>query len=405
MARVRTDQIMVYFRAKTWLTGAFFSALVFLLPHPPACAYDFQGCTGCHQNSLDRDAVRNYPHSPFARYQCGDCHAAKTPTPTAATTNKLPAARNVRKKVKWFGESIMVGTDHDFVLPGNRVGDTLVVESQGENGRFSRKEIAVPALDGLPEAAESGQPPTISKLQVLRVQRGVFLSATIGWQTDTLTDAMVCYGESAQDLSQATSPGKRFGHRHEVVLYQLQPDKTYHFQVVSRDLFGRSKSSEILTFSTSSPMNKPLPANSLQTSEEIGVSSHFFRLGKDYLLDLALAHPAAVSVGWTGKARNRQVPPKSAAQAGAEDAHTGLRGEEFISTAVCRNCHPDQNTATHPVNVYPKPGMTIPPEYPTLPDGRITCNSCHNPHSSDYEYLARKPGKKELCVGCHKDML
>jgi predicted CXXCH cytochrome family protein len=72
---------------------------------------------------------------------------------------------------------------------------------------------------------------------------------------------------------------------------------------------------------------------------------------------------------------------------------------------VCRNCHQSQSGTTHPVNVLPPPGMIIPPEYPTLADGRITCASCHSTHSSDYEYLAIRAGKRELCVGCHKDML
>ncbi len=394
--------------ARAWLTRVFLFTLVLLFPFLPVHAYDFQGCPGCHQQSLDRDSVRYNLHAPFASYRCADCHAPRTPAPAklkAHNNGKLPAARDPRQKVKWLGESIMVATDHWFVVPGNKVGDTMIVESQGLDGRFSRHEIAVPALADLSAAADPGQPPLLSKVQVLQVQRGVFLSATIGWQTNSITDASVRYGKIDGQLAQTASPGKRFGRWHEVVLYQLQPDQTYNFQAVSKDLFGRSQSSEILTFSTSHPLDQSLPENASPASEEIGVTSQFYRLGKDYLLDLALAQPAAVSVGWTGEARNRKEVSNPAAPGGAEDAHSGLRDEEFISSAVCKNCHPDQNRATHPVNVYPKPGMTIPPEYPTLPDGRITCNSCHNPHSSDYEYLSRKPGKRELCVGCHTDML
>ena len=285
--------------ARVWLTGLFLIALVLLLPSPSAHGYDFQGCTNCHQKSLDWDSVRTYLHSPFARYRCADCHAPKLPTKQVKTdSNKLPVARKGKKKIIWLGQATMVATDHWFVLPGNKVGDTLVIEAQGPDGKFSRKEVSVPGLADLPEAADRGHAPTLSKIQVLQVQRGVFLSATIGWQTDTITDALIHYGEIDGQLSQSTSPSQRFGRWHEVVLYQLQPDKTYNFQAVSKDLFGRSRGSEILTFSTSRPLNQSLPSSGPQETGEIGVSSQFERLGKDYLLDLALAQPAAVSVGW-----------------------------------------------------------------------------------------------------------
>ncbi|MBW2186551.1 MAG: cytochrome c3 family protein, partial [Deltaproteobacteria bacterium] len=47
------------------------------------------------------------------------------------------------------------------------------------------------------------------------------------------------------------------------------------------------------------------------------------------------------------------------------------------------------------------PGMIIPPEYPLLENGRMTCMTCHQPHSSNNEARLLKEGKKELCTGCH----
>jgi predicted CXXCH cytochrome family protein len=261
-------------------------------------------------------------------------------------------------------------------------------------------------LAELTEVEDSGNPPVLSGVQVLKVQRGVFLSVTIGWQTDTLTNALVRYG--VNDLLQKSEPGKRLGREHQVVLFNLQADKTYRYTAISQDLFGRSQSSPPLTFSTSNPFTV-LPqddAGNLSESEaEIVIASHFQRLGPDYLLELTLDPAASVFIGSSGTPRSQEPADESSSRYEAEEAHDGLSGEAVVSMDACYSCHQSQSTATHPVNIYPKPGMIIPPEYPTLPDGRITCNSCHSLHSSEFEFISRKEGKRELCVGCHKDMM
>jgi predicted CXXCH cytochrome family protein len=287
------------------------------------------------------------------------------------------------------------------------LGETLVAEIRGEDGRFSRKEIDLPFLAGLPEVKDSGMAPVITDLRVLSVNRGVFLSVAIGWKTDSLANALVRYGE--KELSQSSDSTKRVGRNHKVVLYDLKPGRIYRFTAVSDDLFGRRRESESLTFSTSKPFTdaqqettgKPPGSN-----DEIGLSNRFQRLGSAYLVELTLEGPCTVLIGSRGEARPQPTANEGSIGKREEEAsHSGLSSEIVVSLAACRTCHQKQNTATHPVNVFPKPGMTIPPEYPTLPDGRITCASCHLTHSSDYEYLARKRGKRELCVGCHRDML
>ncbi len=371
-------------------------------------AFDFQGCVDCHQEPLERDAELEYSHSPFAAGQCGGCHTAQD-TGAFPAPQKAPASPlEPRQKVNWLGDSVTADTSHGFLLPSNKLGENLIVDLQGTDGRFSRQEIAVPLLVALGEVEDSGKPPVISDVQVLEVKRGVFLSATIGWQTDTLTDTLVRYGE--QDLNQTSESGARVGRKHQAMLYKLEVDRTYRFSVVSTDLFGRSQISEPLTFSTSKPITAKQPGNTgnLPDSGGIatGLASSFQRLGADYLLEVTLAQPASVFIGSKGTARKQSVAEAGAsAKPGESEAHAGLSGKEVVTMGACLNCHQSKDTATHPVNVYAKPGMTIPPEYPTLPDGRITCNSCHSLHASENEFLLRKPGKRELCIGCHKDML
>jgi predicted CXXCH cytochrome family protein len=366
-------------------------------------AFDFQACDDCHEETLWRASTRFYLHSPFAEQQCAECHAAAESSAPAVKMGTTVLSD--QQKINWLGASDMVDTSHAFLLPAVQVAAGLIVELQGTDGRFSRRQIAVPPLAGLAEVEDSGKPPAISGVQVVRVKRGVFLSATIRWQTDTLTNAAVYYG--TQDISQTSGPSNRLGRQHEVILYGLKPDQTYRYSVVSTDLFGRRQAFEILEFSTVNPYTAPLPTTSLdpiRKRTEAGLDTRFQRLGADYLLELKLAQPAAVYIGSRGASQQR-LDSGSSSTSPDDEYHAGLSSAAVISIGACGSCHENQSVATHPVNVYPKPGMTIPPEYPTLADGRITCSSCHAPHGSDYLYLTRKSGKRELCVGCHLDML
>lgn len=375
-------------------------------------AFDFQSCEYCHGTALSDDNNRMFIHSPYGERHCDQCHAAESTVSAqqaSVTTKSLSTSPQKQGGVNWLGESVMVDTSHGFLLPSNKIGNSLLIDVQGVDGRFSRREVAVPLLADLAEVQDGGQPPVISDVKVLKVERRVFLSATIGWQTDTLTDGLVRYG--SQTLSQRSGHTNRFGRKHEVVLSDLKVDQKYRFMVTSTDIFGRSRSSDPLEFSTSHPYRAPLPATNGHLpggTGEISMTDHFQRLGSKYLVELNLEQPAAVYVGTTGPVRQQALPAANSSGTGAsvqETAHSGLSGEEVSTMGACQPCHEHQETATHPVNVYPKPGMTIPPEYPTLPDGRITCCTCHTPHSSNYLYLARKQSKRELCLGCHKDMI
>jgi len=157
-------------------------------------------------------------------------------------------------------------------------------------------------------------------------------------------------------------------------------------------LFGRSQVSEPFTFSTSESFTVTQPDDSGDlpgNGNEGGIVSRFQRLGTDYLIELTFEQPVSVRIGTTGE--SRCLP---------EDVfHAGLSCGKASSIEACLNCH---STHQHPVNVSPtKQGTTIPPEFPTLQGGRLTCTSCHEPHGSNYMYFTRKYRKRELCVSCH----
>ncbi|MFM1770066.1 MAG: hypothetical protein RJA22_2595 [Verrucomicrobiota bacterium] len=84
-------------------------------------------------------------------------------------------------------------------------------------------------------------------------------AAVFVWDTDEPTDALVQYGESELLGRTAYVPDLDF--QHEVVLAGLEPDRTYYYQVVSRDSAGNARvddnGGQLYTFRTLKPLVPP----------------------------------------------------------------------------------------------------------------------------------------------------
>jgi predicted CXXCH cytochrome family protein len=64
---------------------------------------------------------------------------------------------------------------------------------------------------------------------------------------------------------------------------------------------------------------------------------------------------------------------------------------------LCLECHPDRKApAEHAVDIVP----SMPVRQLPLPGGRITCCTCHDPHSNSYGKMLRVPAR-DLCTRCH----
>jgi len=67
-------------------------------------------------------------------------------------------------------------------------------------------------------------------------------------------------------------------------------------------------------------------------------------------------------------------------------------------TQLCIGCHPDRKgSAEHKVAVVPSV------QVPGLPliEGKVTCVTCHDPHSNANGAMLRI-GPEKLCLACHK---
>ncbi|MGE4580167.1 MAG: cytochrome c3 family protein [Desulfuromonadales bacterium] len=262
--------------------------------------------------------------------------------------------------------------------------------------------MRLPLLASLPELADDGRPPQISRVEVEEVSLGVFVSVHISWETDEFADSSVLFGVGK--LTEKSSSDFNLRKDHEMILSGLKKGKEYLFSAVSEDVFGNRAVSAPLTFSTHRDLlAKENPSDPyLPDSDNPDLTQRLRRAGDQYLLEVSARYPVVVSLGKNSENRNgphrlAQVPVSL-----NDSPHPPMQGEEVLNIHICFECHQNINEAmSHPVNILPPKGMIIPPEYPLLADGRMTCMSCHRRHGSDLPFRMIKSSRKELCIGCH----
>lgn len=356
-------------------------------------------CLGCHQATWDRDLGRFYVHAPFMEKKCGHCHVAASFKEPQASVPVPPSA------IDWFRRNRVPASDHWFAFSPSLVADHLWIETREGKKSQNPYYVSLPPLESLPEFANDGGPPQIGRVEVQEISLGVFVSARITWKTDEFADSSLRFGLGK--LTEESTRDFNLRQNHEVILSGLERGKEYLFSVVSEDVFGNRAVSAPMAFST----HRNLPSNesdaktsspSMLNSTELSLIHRLHRAGDQYLLLVEAPQPVTVSLGKNavaakGPNRLAQAPLNS-----GDPTHPPLQDEVFLNISVCLNCHQNISQAmSHPINILPPRGMLIPPEYPLLADGRMTCMSCHLRHGSDLPFRMIKSSRKELCIGCH----
>jgi predicted CXXCH cytochrome family protein len=117
---------------------------------------------------------------------------------------------------------------------------------------------------------------------------------------------------------------------------------------------------------------------------------------------LTINQPVAIKLGFPNgrpKANNSSSDAEP-----LPSQHLPLTDPYTLTITACINCHPKSiGKLSHPVDILPKKGMVIPPDYQTLADGRLTCMSCHVPHAANNPYRLTRENRKDLCLGCHRN--
>jgi len=375
-------------------------------------------CSQCHTEVANENYSKMYIHQPLMDNNCIVCHleeAAQKLQADEAAQDLQASSKNPNQKldklpkgVRLIARNSTPDTNHWFQIPYNDAGKEVLVKVLAGYSQKDIKKIEVLPLDQLDILENNGVPPRISNIKT-GVQKGIFITAQISWETDKPTKSQVSYGIETQMKDAPTEDN--FSSTHTVELAALKKNSLYLFTIHSADMFDNRESSDMLTFSTKSPNSGIRTAQDTfeRQAGNIDLTNKVFSNGDNLVFHLTSNQPVIMTLyafqeEKTTKPAKQDAGTSMSVSSKRTNEHAHFRSELDINNTICRSCHKEVKLSkSHPVNVFPKPGMVVPPEYPTLPDGRITCNSCHSKHASNYKYRTIKDGSKELCIGCHKD--
>jgi predicted CXXCH cytochrome family protein len=293
---------------------------------------------------------------------------------------------------------------HAIQIPHIQPGSSLVIEADRPEAPPLQSTFTMPEYNSLPRIRNDNRPPKLSGIRVAEINRSVLISATIAWKTNEHASSTVRYGINS--LNKSYHDGGHFSKNHQITLSGLRADTTYTYVVISYDIFGNQSISSSHTFTTNKFFSAPenLPG---EKPAEMIINHKFIKINDDtVILKLSTTIPVAISIGYTQDNRSSKSTLSSPqGEMHLPDDHILLSGKEWSCISICYTCHEEvKGPMSHPVNVRPPTEMVIPPGYPTLPDGRISCMSCHVKHSGNLGYRLLKSSNRELCVGCHQDI-
>lgn len=359
-------------------------------------------CLSCHQEVEELAADHLYVHRPVREQQCHACHdnnstklvlAQQLENTTQVIVDSQP------KKIEWLAESFVENKHQVALLPTECAGKKLTLKLWYENRQKKTTEIQCPDMELL-QKKQPQPPPTIKQLHLHDHNELLLSRATLSWTTATPCQCRLIYRYTGHEYSEAEDDFYALDHTLEI--RNFNPNATS--VMVSCIDTSQQQANTKYTPLNSIPFDDHADELSV-TSSSTELTTQFRLTGNLIEFSITTAQPAMLAIGRVegNKKSNRlaQPSPRQVASIDGED-HITLTNKEQLNTKICFKCHGSTVERTsHPINVLPPPGMIIPPEYPLLDNGRLTCMTCHQHHSSNNEARLLKKSKKELCTGCH----
>jgi predicted CXXCH cytochrome family protein len=359
-------------------------------------------CFSCHENFYTKTMEKKLVHLPFAKKDCPICHVSL----------------ELRKKYR-----VQAVYPYDFVIPQeipvveisktsqpadnipdqpatpqqpeqvHQQKETIIyLRAQTDKSYSIRQKISLPLLDDLPQIKqkESTPPLQISDLKVTQITKALFISATITFKTNRLARAEIHNATQGKDFQ--TDKTNNLGYSHTRTLTGLQTNTDYLYNIICTDLSGNKME---LTQQVLSVKDLFSPQQEPPSIAPLKITNIFYRNGDNYLVKFISNRKIKISLKKTPD--NMMLDDSWNTPAD----HPIITSRRKMNIDICHTCHEYPNG--HAINITPPVGMTIPDEYPTLNDGRMTCMSCHIGHAANIPFRIRKKNARDLCLGCHTD--
>jgi phosphodiesterase/alkaline phosphatase D-like protein len=189
------------------------------------------------------------------------------------------------------GAEMIFGT-----APARRVGPFLYwakINDMTSGGRALFDASIRWAMDNYTPPPVDTTPPIISNVSNSNLTSS---SARITWNTNEASDSQVEYGLT-QNYDNVSSLESDLVTSHQVDIYGLEANTTYHYQVRSRDAAGNLTASEDFTFKTSEPPDVTGPFISNVNATNITYNSAVLRWNTDEASDSQVEYGLSQSYG------------------------------------------------------------------------------------------------------------
>lgn len=391
-----------------------FLAFVLMLVTRPSYAQQTE-CYDCHEEI--QDAVDNgyYVHEPVREGKCDVCHAADSMQ--LPVGNKKPQqqkyvlqyqqndAEEQAEPIKWLAENFTPQTQQFALIAEKRLKDKIILDLWYPGAGKQQQALSTPELTALIAQRPQHKMLSIDNLYLTGYDTRLLSRATLNWQTNEPSRCIANYGND--NLDNLFEEDDLYLRDHHLELRNFSK-AGYVVEIQCRDPFKRKKTTDHFNINQL-PIKEELVS---QNSGDQQTDVNFYKIKNKLWISVATASPASLSVGTQQADKNEildeetlpTIPNRLPGQynPAPEEEHIVLNSRHYTNTEVCHTCHSGLEEGTsHPVNVQPPPNMIIPPEYPRLRDGRISCMSCHTVHAGNEEYRLLKKSKKKLCTGCH----
>jgi len=378
-------------------------------------------CIECHNDIWQIAQTKSYIHAPVAKKQCTSCHTGdidgelQKSTQRQQTLSSVIADVDKQQQITWVAETFTPATQHFALLQPQLAGSTITIEAWSQQRNKLQFGLPVPPLPTMTKI-EPFQPAKIAQIRLVDYNDLLLSHANIAWSTTSPCRCRVTYAARGSEYS--LEEDDLYCNQHNIILHNCSGNDL--LTITCTDPFGQQCNSEQMTIESLPHTDDS--ANGAETAplSEQQIEITFKNLQQQIWLQLSALAKFSVSIGTTEnqQAINRlqqqttvdvtaNVPEVPGTTVGNKEQtinseHEKLLTPRAINLNICYGCHQNMlGWTSHPVDVVAPAGMIIPAEYPLLPDGRLSCMTCHSVHSSNKEYRLIKDSKRALCIGCH----
>lgn len=351
-------------------------------------------CIKCHKTYLDKEFQKSIIHKPFLQKKCMHCHSPDW----VADAEESDGRAFFPQKRKILVSDENTAQSHLFSLPKESDLSILFLEAKRETAEPYRVKLKVAPFKALDTLSSDAKPPEIYDVKAIEVNKGDIVSAKIRWHTDELSSSRISYGIEQPDRH--TVHSAQFLSDHMLELRPLQADTIYNFVITSEDIYGNSKESQVYTFTTEKSFRHDELSHYKSPPGSLKLKSDIFRSEENYLVRISANQHVTIELSTYDLPVNYPLLQESES---LPQDHPPMKNVYETNLLICETCHQALSEKfSHPVHFRARLGSNIPADYPRLPNGQMSCLTCHDYHASNYPFHLRKSADRELCIGCHK---